>query len=369
MEISEKFKSFTQLVCVCAVTTNLISAKGSAEMGRTMKILKKVSIICLLFLAINAFTACSKKDSSGNSMADTAPTTESGKPEEYYGDMDNINLNQLATNNDGVEGNTDSSTNINTNTVYSSRKLIRRIQISAETLMFDKAMEAITNEVNGLGGYSENSEIYERGSYNSESRYAYLTLRVPSNKVEQLLNLVGKNTNILSKKETTEDVTLNYVDTQARVKSLEIQQERLLKLLEEADSLENIIILEQRLSDVRYELEEYASRLRAYDNLVEYATLTLEISEVNKITPIETKGILNRMGTGISKSLGNVYNGLINFIVWFVVNLPYIIIWSTIIFITVTIGKKIDKKRRKIIFGNMEQIPEESKVKGDENNQ
>lgn len=338
-------------------------------MGRTMKILKKISIICLLFLVLNAFTACSKKDSTSNSIAGTEPSTESGKPEEYYGEMDNIALNQLGTNNSGAEGNIDSSSNANTNSVGLNRKLIRRIQISAETLMFDKAMEAITYEVKNLGGYSESSEIYEKGSYHSESRYAYLTLRIPSNKVEQLLNLVGENTNILNKKETTEDVTLSYVDTESRVKSLEIQQDRLLKLLEEADSLENIIILEQRLSEVRYELEEYASRLRNYDNLVEYATLTLEINEVNKITPIETKGILNRMGTGLSKNLGNVYNGFINFIVWFVVNLPYIIIWSGIIFVTIIVAIKINKKRTNIIIENMEEVLEETKVKSDEENQ
>jgi hypothetical protein len=311
-----------------------------------MKILKKVSILCLVILVLNVFTACSNKNSSNKSAADYPTTTESTQGDEYYGTTDNVTFTQLTGNDDGAEGNTDSNSNVNTNSVSSNRKLIRRIQMSAETLLFDKAMDAIMEEVNRLGGYSESSDIYERGYYNSDSRYASLTLRIPSNKVEQLLSLVGENTNILSKKETTEDVTLSYVDTQARVKSLEIQQERLLDLLVEADSLENIITLEQRLSEVRYELEEYASRLRSYDNLVEFATLKLEISEVNKITPIETKGILNRMGTGISKSLGNVYNGIINFIVWLVVNLPYIIIWSVVILVSIIIAKKIDKKKK-----------------------
>jgi len=240
--------------------------------------------------------------------------------------------------------------------------------MSIETLEFDKTVQFIMDEVDKLGGYSESSSINGSGYYNNRSRYASLILRVPSNEVEQLLSLVDEQANILYKEETTEDITLSYVDTKSRVKSLEIQQARLLDLLEEADSLESIITLEQRLSEVRYEIEEYASRLRSYDNLVEYSTLTLEISEVNKITPIETKGILDRMGTGITKSLGNVYDGFINFIVWFVVNIPYLIIWSGIIVIAFMVYKKIKRVNNNNIHNKTEQFIEINKVKSDEKN-
>ncbi len=332
-----------------------------------MKNLKKISVLFLLFLVLNVLYACSKKDSSSNTSSMLVSTPESVMMGDY-GENKETSLNFTQTSSDNVDDDKleEPSMNTSSSSVSSNRKLIRRIQMSVETLEFDNTMDFIMDEVNRLGGYSESSHINGSGYNHSESRYASLTLRIPSNQVEQLLSLVGKQTNVLSKKETTEDVTLSYVDTKSRVKSLEIQQERLLTLLEKSDSLDNIIMLEQRLSEVRYEIEEYASRLRTYDNLVEYSTLSIDISEVNKITPIETKGIIDRMGTGITKSLGNVYNGIINFIVWFVVNIPYIIIWVGIIFIGFIIYIKIKRVHMNTILKNSGHLPEVNKETSDE---
>lgn len=328
-----------------------------------MKILKKISVLCLLFLVLNVLYACSKKDASRNAEEYYGSTNGSITTDKEYSENDIVLSTQLGDNKDV---NTEETTNVNTNSVSSNRKLIRRINMSVETLEFDNTLDFIMDEVNRLGGYSESSNINGSGYDNSERRYASLTLRIPSNQVEQLLSLVGKETNILSKKETTEDVTLNYVDTKSRVKSLEIQQERLLDLLEKSDSLENIITLEQRLSEVRYEVEENASRLRTYDNLVEYSTLSLEIMEVNKITPIVKKGIIDRMGTGITKSLSNVYNGFINFVVWFVVNIPYIIIWSGVVLVGIIIYKKFSRKYLNTYQKDNKQIPDEKIVTRDD---
>ena len=54
-----------------------------------------------------------------------------------------------------------------------------------------------------------------------------------------------------------DDVTLRYVDVDSHKKALETEQERLLALLEKAENVEDIITIENRLSDVRYELENY----------------------------------------------------------------------------------------------------------------
>ncbi len=62
-----------------------------------------------------------------------------------------------------------------------------------------------------------------------------------------------------SQSESAEDVTLQYTDTESRIASLKNEQERLNALLEKADTLENIFKLEERLTEVRYELENYQS--------------------------------------------------------------------------------------------------------------
>ena len=76
------------------------------------------------------------------------------------------------------------------------------------------------------------------------------------------------NGNITNKSETTQDVTLQYSDLESRKKSLTVEQERIWALLEKADTLESVIALEERLSEIRYQLESMESQLRLYDNQV-----------------------------------------------------------------------------------------------------
>ena len=74
---------------------------------------------------------------------------------------------------------------------------------------------------------------------------------------------------------------------QARVESLRIEQETLNELLAQADSLETILILQDELTNIRYQIESYESQMRVLENLSTYSTLTLNIDEVLEETPVE----------------------------------------------------------------------------------
>lgn len=224
-----------------------------------------------------------------------------------------------------------------------SRKLIRRVYLSAETKDFDALNGKIIEQIAVLGGYVESSEMNGRGGKGYDyaaagaPRYARIVVRIPSNKADGFLGMVSEQSNVTSRQESSEDVTLQYVDVESHKKALVIEQERLLALLERAGKLEDIITLEERLSDVRYELQSYESQLRTYDNLVDYTTVTLELYEVERVTPVEEKTVLNRMQNGLSTNLYNIGEGAKSFAVWLVVNLPYLAIWAVIIAVAVLI--------------------------------
>ncbi len=290
-------------------------------------------------------TACSSK----NETSENQLNSESGSPDVSMGTKTEMNYDTstgITSDSDSGEGPDDTT---GKDSVSTNRKLIRRISMDLETLEFKSTLDLIAKEVNTSGGYIEKSEIQGSGYEERGNRYANLVIRIPKSEVDSFINLVDKNANVINKQESIEDITLNYVDTESHVKTLEIEQERLLSLLEKAGKLEDIITLEDRLSDVRYELEKYASTLRTYDNLVEYSTVTLTVNEVVRITPAEGKNAWDRMGTGLRDSLYNIRNGFINFIVWFVVNGPYIIIWGIILVILALIGIKINKKYNKTL--------------------
>ena len=214
----------------------------------------------------------------------------------------------------------------------SQRKLIRTVHLSVETTQFDQLISNISQAVTDAGGYMENSDI--SGTSISDSlgrRYAYLTVRVPSEKLDHFVSLVGEQGNITNKSENTQDVTLQYSDIESRKKSLTIEQDRLWELLEKAESVDSIIALEARLSEIRYQLESFESQLRTYDNQVDYSTVSISIDEVRVLTPTTPDTIATRIQKGFSRNLEGVCNGMVNFFVWFLSSLPSLVLLAVVI--------------------------------------
>ena len=212
------------------------------------------------------------------------------------------------------------SAEIKENTSASGRKLIRNVSLSMETLEFESFVAVLQQKVAEADGYIESSTV-NGNSYNySRSRSASFTCRIPSAKLDAFLSAVDGIGNVTYSYEDQKDVTLNYVDTEARIASLQTEYDRLLELLAQAESVDTIIMLEQRLSDVRYQLESYKSQLRTYDNLVDYSTVEISVDEVQRVSSPEEEGVFARIQSGFSDSLYSVGTGLVDFFVWFVAN-------------------------------------------------
>ena len=104
-----------------------------------------------------------------------------------------------------------------------------------------------------------------RSDAGSRYRYADLTLRIPVEKLAEFTAAVNSLSNVVSSSRNTEDVTLQYVDTESRVKTLETERDRLLELMEQAETMSDLLEIESRLTEVRGELERYASQLKVLD--------------------------------------------------------------------------------------------------------
>jgi len=290
-------------------------------------------------------TACSKKmDSSINNETNSDAGTTSAQP--------NYVESKLAQEDVAIgaeERLTNTSAFTTNDTLLNAQdKIIQRVNLEAETQDFDNLIKTIDTQINQLGGYVESSNTSGRKyGYSNDMRYGNIVARVPKEKLDEFINAINDNSNVVNKEVATENVTLQYVETQSHKKALEIEQERLLALLEKVETLEDIITLETRLSSVRYELESYESQLRTYDNLVEYSTITLSIQEVERMTSLieDKKTVWNRIKTGFGNSMYNVGEGLKNFFVWFIVNIPYLIIWAVLITTGVLIRKRYYKKK------------------------
>ena len=238
-------------------------------------------------------------------------------------------------------------------TVNPARKMIRRVYLAMETKEYDALTTAISAQVALLGGYIENSE-QSGGSYIYDdmgqpaprgNRSAYVVARVPRDQVDAFIEGVSKLGSVRSRQDSVEDVTLQYVDIESHKKSLLVEQERLLELLGRAEQLEDIIALEARMSEVRYQLESYESQLRVYDNQIDYSTVTISVDEVERITPIEEKTVWSRISAGFANTLYRIGEGAQDFFVWLVVNLPYLILWAVILAVLAIIARRVLRRR------------------------
>ncbi|MBO6015023.1 MAG: DUF4349 domain-containing protein [Lachnospiraceae bacterium] len=229
----------------------------------------------------------------------------------------------------------------------SNRKLIKRVELTVETTEFDTLVERISERVDKIGGYIESSEIYGGGLYDSRTNTAEYTIRIPSAKLDSFVDAVSADSNVTHKTQNVEDITLQYVDTKSKKEALEVEQKRLLDLLDKADSLEAIITLESRLTDVRYELQSMESRLRTYDNQVDYATVRITVREVEIYTEPEPVGIWDEMLSGFAKSVREIKDSIVRFFVDLVAAIPYLVVWGIILVILILVLRGIFKHSKK----------------------
>lgn len=252
------------------------------------------------------------------------------------------------------------------------RKLITTMNISAETESFDELMGALEGQIAALGGYIESSDQWN-GSvdyYGSRvnSRNASLKIRIPAEKLDGFVAVMEEKSNVTRKERSVEDVTLAYVDLESHKKALLAEQERLLELLEMAETVEDLISIEDKLANVRYQLESMESQLRTYDNQINYSTVYLDIQEVKRLTPPEELTIWGRIRGGFAENVYAVGRDIENFLIDILINIPYILLWlvilAVVLLLVFLLARHEKKKKGKRLLKR--QKPKEVKVQGSE---
>lgn len=232
--------------------------------------------------------------------------------------------------------------------VPENRKWIITVYMSAETEDLDTMVAALDDRISSLEGYVEDQHIYNGSAYASRRyRNANLTIRIPADSVDQFTEQVSGIANVISQEKNLEDVTLNYVSTESRMKALQTEEARLLELMEQAETMADLLEIEERLTDVRYELESTTSKLRTYDNQINYATIHLDISEVQEYTPVEDPTLWERISSGFKGSLEDLGESLQDLLVFLVIAFPFLLVYGGAALVIFLIVRKVLKKAPK----------------------
>lgn len=273
--------------------------------------MKKKRLFALL-LVVLLLTGCGAKSMDAANGAAAAQVEEV-----YYEAADSISLNTSASASES--GNVE-------------QKLIKRVSMNAETEDLDALLAQLSQKISDLGGYVEYQELYNGSAYSSyRYRSANLTIRIPAARLGEFTEQVQGVSNVVSYNESQDDVTLTYVDTESRMNALKVEEERLLELLAKAENMSDLLEIEARLTDVRYELESTTSQLRVLENQVSYATVELNIDQVKVYTEVEEQTVWQRIGSGFQKNLRGIGDDLVDFFVWVVTYSPQLLFWALVI--------------------------------------
>lgn len=225
-------------------------------------------------------------------------------------------------------------------------KIIKTVELTVQTKEYEAYIAAMTANITALGGYVENSTNHMGTYYSSNTnRNSTYVVRIPADKLDAFLAGAEEKGRIVRKTESQKNVTLEYVDLESRINAYKTERATLTGLLEKAESLENVLSIQERLSEVNYEIESYTAQLRVLENRVSYSTVTLEINEVERVTE-EKPTIGSRIKNTFLDSVDELVEWLGDFVVNFIGGLPIILPVAAVIVAVILILRKIIRKRR-----------------------
>lgn len=230
-------------------------------------------------------------------------------------------------------------------------KIIYSAEATVETTDFDGSIAKLGQMVDEYKGWVESSSLNGSNYYSisrgsSGNRSASYTLRIPSDKFDALMTSLSQIGNVPYTYTYTENVTSQYYDTQARLTAYETQETRLLEMMEKAETVSDVIAIEEKLTELRYQIESLQSALNNWDRQVSYSSLYLTVEEVREYTPEAEQSYLQELWqalTGAFRDLGRFFKELLVFLVSAI---PTLLVLTALFFILRPAVRKLSARRR-----------------------
>lgn len=306
--------------------------------------MKKTLSLLLAVLLVFALCACGSADTASSApsaaydMVSTEAAYPAEEPQEDYGGF-------------AVAGGTQLETGSGAAPEGSPEKLIYSASATVETTEFDQTIEKLSALVEQYGGFVESSSIngsnyYTQSRGYSSERYASYVIRVPSGKFSALMGSLSTLGNVPYSHTYTENITAQYYDTDARLTAYQTQEARLLEMMEAAETVEDLIAIEEKLTELRYQIESLQSTLKNWDRQVAYSTLDLEVQEVIEYTPESRMSYGQELALALTNGLRRTGEFFKDLLLAIVGALPALVILAVVLAILIPVWKKRRKARR-----------------------
>ena len=233
-------------------------------------------------------------------------------------------------------------------------KIIYSADATVETTDFDGTLAGVAKLVEQYNGWIESSSInganyYSKTRGSTSSRSASYTIRIPSASFSDIMGSLSTLGNVPYTYTYTDNVTSQYYDAEARLTAYRTQEARLLEMMEKAETVEDVITIEEKLTELRYQIESLQSTLKNWDRQVSYSTVYLSVEEVAEYTP-ETPaakpGYGQRLLTSLRASLRAIGGFFSELLIWLAGALPVLLVLAAAVGVVVLIVRSVRRKRR-----------------------
>ena len=239
---------------------------------------------------------------------------------------------------DGSEPGTDETVQI------TGDMLVYTGSLNLETLNYEDTVAAVRDRIRSYQGIieqedewdSDRSWTYTDGRKRTMNRSISMTLRIPTTSFDSFMNDMDGAGKVTARSQSVENISRRYNDNSIEIESLRKQQERLLEMMDAADTVEEMIMVESRLTEVQTELNRKLSYKAGMDTDVKYSTIYLNINEVQEYTPVDDSvqigGFWKKLWETVESSWIYFVYFLENLVFALVRILPYVLLIGLIVF-------------------------------------
>jgi hypothetical protein len=302
-----------------------------------MKSLKRMALLAVAFMFILLAAACSGRSQSPADVSN---------PEYQSGTSDGKSEAGFGTTPEQAPSTDTSDLSIEE---ASGHKVIQTVNISLETRNFDNDRQHIIDKVKEVGGYVSSSNLNGRvpTTYSDTGRLLSMAIRVPAEKLDAFVNDAKGVATLISMNEGSSDITASYIDTESRVRVLNIQLEKLETLRAQCEPGTDMITIENEIARVRVELEQLTTQIKQWDDLVDFATVNISIQELPPASAAaDEDSAWTRMQEGFTRTFTGVGVFFEEFFIFLISALPALIVIAVVTVGIVFIVKGAKKRKR-----------------------
>ncbi len=221
----------------------------------------------------------------------------------------------------------------------------RKTAQTADLHMKVSDVPAVVDQIIALsnqnGGYTVSSHIYRV----NENVQAQLALKIPQTNLPAVINSISGLGEVTDKVITSQDVTEEFYDSQARLKVLQAKEQRLLGLMDKAADIAEIISVENELTKTRSEIEVLSGRLQYLSNITDFSQLNITLRHGVPGVVKAPQGTWGKAWQGLISSLNGVMNFASELVVLFFVILPWLVILGGLAWVVYYIRKRYRVKK------------------------